>query len=196
MEIRTPRLLLREYAEHDFDDMFAFESDPLVVQYVCYGPFSKEECWQQLTYHIAHQQAEPRTYYHLAIVLPQAERVIGWCGLELTGQRNKEAEIGYALNRRHWGQGYMTEAAQAMLKKGFETMNLHRIFAACHPANAGSIRVLEKLGMRYEGCLRAQKSCRGAWRDVAIYALLEDEWKVSMDAHLVENTSIFIEDTS
>jgi RimJ/RimL family protein N-acetyltransferase len=53
----------------------------------------------------------------------------------------------------------------------------HRIFATCHPDNVGSIRVLERLGMHYEGCLRKQKWCRNGWRDVAIYALLEDEWQ-------------------
>ena len=177
MEIRTPRLLLREYMGDDLEAMLAFESDPLVVQYVCYGPYTRKECWQQLTYHIDQQTADPRTYYHLAIILVEEARLIGWCGLEMISRANKEAEIGYALHRAYWGHGYMTEAAQAVLAVGFADMLLHRIFATCHPDNVGSIRVLEKLGMRYEGCLRAQKWCRGKWRDVAVYALLDEEWR-------------------
>ena len=176
METHTRRLHLREYLESDFDDMFAFESDPLVVQYVCYGPYTKEECWQQLSYHIAHQKADPRIYYHLAVVLPNEKKLIGWCGLEMISQVNKEAELAYTLNRHYWGHGYMTEAAAAMLNIGFTEMGLHRIFATCNPANSASIRVLEKLGLQYEGCLRSQKWCRQQWRDVAVYALLEDEF--------------------
>ena len=175
MKMETPRLLLREYVADDLEAMLAFESDPLVVQYVCYGPYSREECWRDLAYHIDQQTAVPRTYYHLAIVLKGEAQLIGWCGLEMISRKNKEAEIAYALHRSYWGQGYMTEAAQAMIQAGFVGLQLHRIFATCHPENAGSIGVLEKLGMRYEGCLRGQKWCRGTWRDVAMYGLLEDD---------------------
>jgi RimJ/RimL family protein N-acetyltransferase len=63
-----------------------------------------------------------------------------------------------------------------MIELNFEQLQLHRIFATCRPANQGSIRVLEKLGMRYEGYLREQKRCRGEWRDTVIYALLAHEW--------------------
>jgi RimJ/RimL family protein N-acetyltransferase len=176
MEIRTPRLCLREYVAEDLAAMLAFESDPFVVQYVCYGPYSREECWRDLAYHLDQQTAEPRKYYHLGIVLPEAMQLIGWCGLEMISPENGEAEIGYALHRSYWRHGYMTEAAQAMINVGFADLQLHRIFATCHPENLGSIRVLEKLGMRYEGCLRRQKWCRGDWRDVAIYGLLEEEF--------------------
>ena len=156
--------------------MLAFESDPLIVQYVCYGPYSREECWQDLAYHIDQQTAEPRKYYHLGIVLTETRQLIGWCGLEIISPENREAEIGYALHRSYWRRGYMTEAAHAMIKTGFVELQLHRIFATCHPENRGSIRVLEKLGMRYEGCLRRQKWCRGTWRDVAMYGLLVEEF--------------------
>lgn len=59
---------------------------------------------------------------------------------------------------------------------GFRELGLHRIFATCNPANHGSIGVLAKLGMQYEGCLRKQKWCRDRWRDVAMYGLLAEEW--------------------
>jgi RimJ/RimL family protein N-acetyltransferase len=171
MQFCTERLLLREFNANDLEDKFAFESDPIVVKYVCYGPYSREECRQDLEFHIAHQSASPRRYYHLGLVLPATNRLIGWCGLELKAENKREGEIGYALNRNYWGNGYMFEAAQAVLTFGFEQLKLHRIFATCHPANHASIRVLEKLNMRYEGRLPEQKKCRGEWRDTLIYAL-------------------------
>jgi RimJ/RimL family protein N-acetyltransferase len=90
MQLHTERLQLREFTEADFEDVFAYESDPLVVQYVCYGPYTETECRRQLEFHISHQSAHPRKYYHLGIVLPQEKRLIGWCGLELGKQINLE----------------------------------------------------------------------------------------------------------
>ena len=58
----------------------------------------------------------------------------------------------------------MTEAAQAMIAFGFEELYLHRIIGTCHPDNHGSIRVLEKVGMHYEGCLHENRWCKGKWR--------------------------------
>lgn len=173
--IQTTRLFLREYIAADFDDLFAFESDPEVVKHVCYGPYTAAECRHDLELHIVHQAAVPRVYYHLAVVLPVEKKVIGWCGLEVINRDNRELEIGYAFNRHFWGFGYATEAAKAMLQFGYKELGAHRIFATTNPANDASIRVLEKLGMQFEGCHRQQKWCRGKWRDEAVYATLEHE---------------------
>ena len=67
---------------------------------------------------------------------------------------NKEGEIGYILNRRYWNQGYMTEAARKVVSFGFEQLGLHRIIATCDPANIGSYRVMEKIGMQREGLFK------------------------------------------
>ena len=177
MQFYTERLLLREFTWEDLDAVYAYESDPAVVAYVCYGPLTKEECRQELAFHIAHQTAQPRVFYHLALVLPSTEHLIGWCGLKLTNLAQREGELGYALQRTCWGQGYGTEAARAMLAFGFASLHLHRIVGTCHPANHASVRVLEKLGMAYEGCLREQKWCRGHWRNTNVYAVLDHEWQ-------------------
>lgn len=178
LPLKTNRLLLREFVPSDFADMFVFESDPEVVKYVCYGPYTEEECRRDLGYHIENQTANPRIYYHLAIVLPEENKLIGWCGLERISEKDRELEIGYALNRHYWGKGYATEAAEAMLQFGFKELNAHRIFATANPANKGSHRVLEKLGLQYEGCLRQQKWCRDNWRDVVVFAILDHEFRV------------------
>ena len=177
MELTSQRLRLREFRLADFEAILAYDSDPEVVKYVCYGPYTPDECRKELTWHIAHQQAEQRIFYHLGVTLADDDRLIGWCGLEMISHTNREAEIAYALHRDYWGQGFATEAAAAMLSAGFDQLGLHRIFATCNPLNEASIHVLTKLGMRYEGCMVGQKWCRDAWRDVAMYAILEDEWR-------------------
>jgi RimJ/RimL family protein N-acetyltransferase len=177
MQLQTERLLLREFTWNDLDAVYAYESDPSVATYVCYGPSSKEERTQELAFHIGHQTAQPRVFYHLAMVLASTACLIGWCGLKLTKAADQAGELGYALDRRYWGEGYASEAAQVMLRFGFETLLLHRIVGTCHPANQGSIRILEKVGMSYEGCLRENKWCKGYWRSTNLYAILDHEWR-------------------
>jgi [ribosomal protein S5]-alanine N-acetyltransferase len=77
--------------------------------------------------------------------------VIGDCGLILFAHRGPEIELGYRLAKPYWGKGYATEAAAAWVAHGFEELGLPRIVAVTHPENAASQRVLEKVGMRFEG---------------------------------------------
>jgi ribosomal-protein-alanine N-acetyltransferase len=172
--------VLREFSIDDLDAIVRYESDSLVVQYVCYGPSTRAECEQELRFHLAQQQAQPRIFYHLALSLPEPQTMIGWCGIKMAHPHDQEGELGYALDRAYWGQGYMPEAATTMLAFGFQQLHLHRIFGTCHPANHASIRVLEKIGMSYEGCLRENRWCKGVWRSTNVYAILEHEWRARM----------------
>ncbi len=90
-----------------------------------------------------------------------------------------EAFIGYVLRRDAWGHGYATEAARTLLAFGFERLELRRIFADCHPANAASWQVMEKLGMRREGHFREEKLVKGEWWDRYVYAMLAREWRAA-----------------
>lgn len=183
MELKTDRLLLREFTPNDLEAIYAYESDPVVVKYVCYGPSSKNQCEQELAFHIAQQSMQPRVYYHLALILHRQNRLIGWCGLKIANPTNREAELGYALHCNYWGQGYATEAAATLLGFGFQHLHLHRIVATCHPDNQGSIGVLEKLGMSFEGCLRQQRWCKDDWRSTNFYSILEHEWHTPLYPH-------------
>lgn len=176
MFLTTSRLILRECSLDDLPAFYEIDSDPEVVRFVSYGPWTLEECRNDLTDHLAEQHASPRFSYYLAVILAVEERLIGLCALDITSHKHQEAELGYALNRRYWGQGYSTEAAHALLTFGFSTLNLHRIFATCHPENRASERVLQKLGMQSEGRLRENKLSHGQWRDSLLYAILAHEW--------------------
>ena len=73
--------------------------------------------------------------------------------------------MGYELDPKHWGKGYATEAARAVLDFGFSNMNLQRISAWCIADNIGSARVLEKLGMSLKGRVRDHQYFKGSWWD-------------------------------
>jgi RimJ/RimL family protein N-acetyltransferase len=76
---------------------------------------------------------------------------IGHCGLIPLELHGPEIELGYRLGRRWWGRGFATEAAGAALRAGLDVLGLDRILAVTHPQNVGSRRVMEKLGMTYQG---------------------------------------------
>jgi [ribosomal protein S5]-alanine N-acetyltransferase len=86
------------------------------------------------------------------------------------------AEIGYWTGVPYWGRGYTSEAAAEVLRYGFEECGLQRIFAGHFTRNAASGRVLQKIGMKYEGTLRRHMVKWGERVDVAFYGILRDEF--------------------
>lgn len=176
IRLETPRLLLREHQPEDWQAIYAFESDPENARYLDQQPRSEIEVQVLLPQVIAWRYAHPRLHYAFAMVRRTDQALIGWCTLHLRGRQLDAGEIGYALRRDCWGQGYATETARALLRFGFEELGLHRISAECHPDNTGSWRVMEKAGMRREGLLRQNCTIRGEWTDTLVYAMVADEW--------------------
>ncbi len=179
--LATPRLRLREYADDDFAAVHAYASDPDVSRYMRWGPNREDDTRAFLRRSAAHRGERPRRDFELAITLGADDRLIGGCGLHVAEPEHRSAFIGYVLHRSHWGRGYASEAARALLAFGFERLALHRIYAVCDPANATSAHVLEKLGMRQEGHLREHRWEKGRWVDELLYAVLEREWRSKPD---------------
>jgi [ribosomal protein S5]-alanine N-acetyltransferase len=110
------------------------------------------------------------------IVLRESGALCGGVGLQIESV-HRRAELGYWIGVPHWGNGYATEAAMAMVKYGFETLALQRIFASYLPGNVASGRVLQKIGMRHEGYLRGHILKWGEFMDLEMYAMLASDWK-------------------
>jgi len=172
MELSTQRLLLREFVLEDFENVHAYASQPETVRFMDWGPNTPEQTRDFLNRKIASQQALPRAEYELAVVLRETGRIIGGVGLRLSRPDHFAGDIGYTFNPSHWGKGFGTEAAAALLAFGFGSLKLHRIFATCDSENRASARVMEKIGMQYEGRLRDYTFEKGTWRDSLIYARL------------------------
>jgi ribosomal-protein-alanine N-acetyltransferase len=82
--------------------------------------------------------------------------------------------LGYWVGQRHAGRGHATAAVRAMLAYGFDDLRLHRVEAACVPANLASRRVLEKAGFEIEGQARAYLKINGAWADHLLFGVVND----------------------
>jgi RimJ/RimL family protein N-acetyltransferase len=174
--IETDRLIIREFNEGDFKSVHIYASNPEVTVYLPFGPNSEDDTQHFLKRVVNYKLQNPRHDYEFAIILKESNTLIGGCGIHITNINNKEGSIGYCFDKRYWRNGYASESAKAIINFGFEKLNLHRIFATCHPENIGSAKVMEKIGMQKEGRLREHKFQKGKWRDSFIYSILDYEY--------------------
>ena len=175
--LETPRLTLRELRDDDFERVHAYASDHEVVRYLDWGPSSIEETTRFMALAREARKATPRTAYHLAIALRTDDRAVGSCRIEIRDASGQTGDLGYVLDRAHWGRGYATEASRALVAFGFDRLGLHRVWARCDVRNAASAHVLEKLGMEREGRLRHNVRRKGEWHDSYLYAIIEVDWR-------------------
>ena len=117
--------------------------------------------------------AEMGTSARFAITLREDGQLCGGVGLRID-KDHQHAELGYWIGVPYWGRGYATEAAHAAVQYGFESLKLHRIYASCVTENTASSRVLQKVGMQYEGCQRSHISKWGKFYDLDLYGLVKD----------------------
>ncbi|NEP08821.1 MAG: GNAT family N-acetyltransferase [Symploca sp. SIO2C1] len=115
---------------------------------------------------------------NFAIVLRDSEVLCGSTGLGIDAE-NANAELGYWIGVPYWGKGYCTEAAKAVVGYGFEVIGLHRIHGAYFPQNPASGRVMQKIGMSYEGCRRQHILKWGNFEDLELYGILKSDWQVN-----------------
>ncbi len=116
-----------------------------------------------------------------AIVLSDPPQLIGAIGLRIQPM-HRRGELGYWIGLPYWGRGYCTEAAAALLAFGFEALDLHRIHAAHLRRNLASGRVMQKLGMTYEGRLREHARKWDRFEDLEKYAILRPEFEQRQQA--------------
>lgn len=177
MLLRTERLVLREFVPDDWRAVYAYQNDPLYLEFYEWEHRSEQDVKAFVQMFIDQQAQEPRYKFQLAIVLPKTNKLIGDVGIRKPGVNARYAELGYELDPRLWHNGYATEAARAMLDFAFEQMKIHRVMARVIAENQNSRHVLEKLGMRQEGRLRENEYFKGHYWDTLIYGMLEDEWR-------------------
>jgi RimJ/RimL family protein N-acetyltransferase len=124
---------------------------------------------------IAERDQANGTCVRCVITLKQTGALCGGIGLQIEAD-HRRAELGYWIGVPYWGNGYATEAAMAMVKYGFESLGLQRIFASYVPRNVASGNVLRKIGMPHEGYLRAHILKWGEFLDLEMYGMLAADW--------------------
>jgi len=118
------------------------------------------------------------------IALADSNLLVGKITLFQFHPQNRRAEIGYLLNRSHWGKGFMSEAMVRVLAHAFDDLKLHRIEADTDPANGPSLALLEKFGFSREGYFHDRWLVRGEWYDSVMLGLLEHEYRKTVSNKL------------
>jgi putative acetyltransferase len=174
-EIETERLILRRWSVDDIDDLFEYARNPNVGPHAGWKPhesktesleimqtlfLNKDSCW--------------------AIVWKESGKVIGSIAFENDSKRPNLncRELGYAMSEDYWGKGIMTEAAEAVIRCGFDELGLDMVSIYRNPQNERSGRVIDKCGFTCEGTLRqANKIYDGSVRDVSCYSMTRAEYE-------------------
>lgn len=173
----TNRLLLRPFAAGDWAEYAAYHARPEVYAFLYREVPTGTALRDQFDRVLQARFEADGDVYRLAVTLKDGGAIAGEVMLKLESLDALQAEIGYIFSPAHAGKGYATEAVAAMLAIGFQTVGLHRIFARLDAANAGSVGVVERLGLRREAHLRENDRFNGKWGDEYIYALLQSEWQ-------------------
>jgi len=113
--------------------------------------------------------------FAFAMVQKDTDTFMGVIGLR-PNQQHFRAEVGYWIGVPYWGQGYTTEALRRLLQFGFETLKLNRIQASYRTDNPASGRVMEKVGMQYEGTFRQMMFRDGEFTDLSYRAILREDY--------------------
>jgi RimJ/RimL family protein N-acetyltransferase len=176
--LRTARLVLRTMTGDDVDDIYAYQSRAEVCRYLTFEPRTRQEVAENVVkYSTALALNGDGDFWQLAIVRAcDPGRVIGDVYFTIKSAANAAGEIGWTLHPDFAGQGYMTEAAYAVLEIAFAELQLHRVSAELDPRNHASAALCRRLGMREEAHFVEDLWFKGDWGDTAIYAILDREW--------------------
>ncbi len=188
--INAGRVTLRWITEKDVDALYRIFSHPEVMRYWSTPPLADRNAAVKLLHEI-HDGFRRQALLKWGVARCADDALIGTTTLFNLDFDNHRAEIGYGLDRAHWGNGYINEALQALLAYAFEELALHRIEADVDPRNTTSIRTVERLGFKQEGYLRERWQVNGEIQDSLFYGLLRPDWEaVKTQTHLKSQSEI------
>lgn len=168
-------LRLRQLTQRDAADLFEVFADPRVMRYWSRDPMRDPGEARQLVEDIdAGWRGD--TLYQWGIEPDGVGRVVGTTTLFQVSQAHRRGEIGFALGSAWWGRGIAKAAVERLILHAFDTLDLGRLEADADPRNAASLGLLQRLGFRREGLLRARYRVAGEVQDAVLLGLLREEW--------------------
>ncbi len=174
--LETERLLLRRFTREDAQDMFEYASNSEVSKYMTWDTHQTiDDSLGYINFTLDRYEKDETGDW--GIVLKENNKFIGSCGFVWVESKNFCGHIGYALSREYWNKGIMTEAAKRLVRFGFEEMNLNRIESVHYKENEASGKVMQKVGMAYEGLIRERGFVKEKFWDLKQYAILREDWK-------------------
>ncbi len=170
--INTDRLLLRPFELSDSSQVKKLAGDSKVAETTLNVPHPYEDGMAEAWINLHEDIFLDKKGIIYAIVEKDSNELVGTVGLHIINIHRK-AELAYWIGVPYWNKGYCTEASRAILGLGFKELNLNRIYALAMDSNVGSYRVMEKIGMTYEGTRRQDIIKNGVPIDLKSYAILK-----------------------
>ncbi|MDO4168929.1 MAG: GNAT family N-acetyltransferase [Lachnospiraceae bacterium] len=174
--LTTDRLVLRRYRKDDAQQIYQnYGSDPKVNRYITWKPCQTLEGTKDFIEMHLQQYRSNQAFYGWAITFN--DEVIGSIGTYHFDEENESCELGYNIGSNYWNQGIATEAVNKVLDFLFQRVGLHKVYASFHEKNTASGRVLEKVGMIYEGTAKeAIKESDGSYADLIYHCIFQSDW--------------------
>ena len=177
LPIETDRLTLRRYVENDYDDLLELQSNPDVTRFLLYDVRTPEQVREALNGRLADVPMDSDGQaLTVAVILRDTGQHLGEVTLFMNSTEQRTGEIGYVFHPKSHGHGYAAEASVELLRLGFEELGLHRIIARLDARNDGSVKLLNRLGLRQEAHFVRNEYLKGEWTDELVFAMLFDEW--------------------
>lgn len=175
VRLETPRLILRRFTKEDGQAMFDnWCSDDEVTKYLTWPTHKNIDDTMCFLNYLLNGYSDD-AFYQWGIELKDNHELIGNISIVEISEKAECVELGWVLARKHWGQGYMGEAANRLLDFFFDEVGAQCVCAIHDVNNPKSGRVMQKIGMKYEGTLRAAKTNNQGIVDCARYSILKNE---------------------
>lgn len=184
IRIETERLILRTPAETDLDAYLAYRNEPAALLAQHLEPADRQEARAFL---LAQEELPENAIGWRMLGIEQKHRsdaegrIVGEVGVFLEANKPDEGNVGWWLHSEARGRGLATEAAFALLGWCFDVRRLHRVTSACLADNAGSLRIMQRLGMRIESRMQESRKLGDEWHDEIACAMLSREWNERRD---------------
>ncbi len=175
-EFTTERLTIREYRRSDLDDYIAVTSQPEIYK-TTYGiPKEYTKKYGRRYFRIIRENLNSMRAFEFGMFLKSNGRYLGNIGLINICLAHKHADISYYIDKDFRNMGFTTEAAREMLGWAFGFMDFEKVTGICMSINPASRRVMEKIGMKYEGTLRNELLKDGVYYDLDRLSILKEEY--------------------
>jgi len=145
--LETQRLILRELNPNDAENFYKLNLNPNVIKYT--GNSAFKDIDEAKKFLENYQDYKLNGFGRWAVVEKSTKEFLGWCGLKYD-ENLDETDIGFRFFEEHWNKGFATESAKACIDYGFENLNLKTIVGRAMSENIASIKVLVKIGLKFE----------------------------------------------
>jgi len=182
VELRTKRLLLRQWKDDDLPLFSRINADPIVMEY--YPDVLNEDESNAMAFKLEKLISE-RTWGFWALELIEEKKFIGFVGLHKPAYKlpvTPCVEIGWRLAKEYWGNGYATEAAEVALKFAFEELGLNEVYSFSSVENKKSWSVMQRIGMQNTGKNFEHPIIpeNHPLREHVLYKITNQQWKLNV----------------